>query len=171
MNFLKNYNENVVEYDLINKFNYKILNKIPKLKSITLTFKLKKSDTKTLISSLAALKLLSQQNPTLNCSKVSNISFNIRKGQPVGCKVNLKKKFLRQFLNVLINDLSGLKKSINRNETSIFSFKISNILVFHNLEKNYQFFKNLSDLNITVTTINCKNNELGFLLKANKLLI
>ena len=58
MNFLKNYNENVVEYDLINKFNYKILNKIPKLKSITLTFKLKKSDTKTLISSLAALKLL-----------------------------------------------------------------------------------------------------------------
>lgn len=171
MNFLKNYNENVVEYDLINKFNYKILNKIPKLKSITLTFKLKKSDTKTLISSLAALKLLSQQNPTLNCSKVSNISFNIRKGQPVGCKVNLKKKILRQFLNLLINDLSGLKKSINRNETSIFSFKISNILVFHHLEKNYQFFKNLSDLNITVTTINCKNNELGFLLKANKLLI
>ncbi len=171
MNFFKNYNENVVEYDLINKFNYKTLNKIPKLKSITLTFKLKKNDTKTLISSLAALKLLSQQKPTLNCSKISNVSFNIRKGQPVGCKVNLKKKILRQFLNLLINNLSGLKNSINHNKTNSFSFKISNILVFHNLEKNYQFFKSLSDLNITITTINCKNNELGFLLKANKLLI
>lgn len=170
-NIFKNYHENVVKYDLVNKFNYKNIKQLPKLKSITLTFKLKTHNVKELISSLAAIKIISYQHPSLTLSKVSNVSFNVRKGQPVGCKVTLRKKKLRLFLNLIINNTPVIKKKINYKNNFLFSFKISNILIFNKLEKNYQFFKNLSDLNINIHTINCKNNELFFLMQSHKLII
>ena len=173
MNFIYNYNETIVKYDLINKFNYKHLQKIPELKSLTLTFKLKKYDIKTLISALAAIEILTSQKAILNYSKVSNVSLKIRKGQPIGCKVTLRKKNFRQFFNVLLNTTSIIKNKINyKSQNSFFfSLTIENILVFSELEKNYQFFKKLSNLNINLTTTNCKNKELVFLLKSNKLVI
>lgn len=171
MNFLHNYNENIVKYDLINKFNYKNLNELPKFKSITLTFKLKLCNTQTLVSSLAALKIVSNQQPVLTSSKVSNISFNIRKGQPIGCKVTLRKKKLKMFLILILNNLQMKEVVFNCENSFLFSFKISNILIFNELEKNYQFFKNLSDLNINITAVNCEKKDFFFLLKSNKLII
>ena len=44
MNFLNKYSENVVKYDLINKFQYKRVNKLPILKFVILTFNFKKFD-------------------------------------------------------------------------------------------------------------------------------
>ena len=172
MHLLYNYNENIVKYDLINKFNYKYLSKIPKFKSLTLSFKLKRYDIKNLISGLAALEILTLQKPVLSYSKISTISLKIRKGQPVGCKITLRQKNFKRFLYLLINNLSLTQNKIENTKKNVSgSLTIRNILVFDILEKNYQFFKNLSDLNINLTTTDCNNKELIFLLKSNKFIL
>lgn len=169
MSFVQNYNKNIVKYDLINKFNCKIVNKLPKIKSITLTINTKKKlDIKLLISFLAALKIISSQNPKISRSKTSNLLLNIREGHPVGCKVNLNNKQKDSFINLLINNLP--LTTAKRSETeNVFSCKIDNILKFDKLEKNYAFFKNISQMNISVQTTHCQNQKLMFLLKSNKL--
>lgn len=171
MNFFNEYNDNVVKYDLINKFNYKITKQIPKLESVTLTFKAKRYDLHTLLSCLSALNLISLQNPALNFSKISNISLKIRKGQPIGCKVTLRKKNLNKFLTVLLNKYQ-VKTTTNTtyNNERFLSHNVTNVLIFSSLEKNYQYFKNLSNLNINITTNNCCTRELAFLLMSSKLL-
>ena len=127
---------------------------------------------KSLISSLAALEILTFQKSFLNYSKISNISLKIRKGQPVGCKVTLRQKNLRLFLHTLINNISFAKsKNKNNKKISSFSLMVHNVLVFDVLEKNYRFFRNLSDLSINLTTTNCSSKELKFLLKSNKLVL
>ena len=46
MKFLQNYNENIVNYDLLNKFTYNSITKLPKLKFININLSLKKNDIK-----------------------------------------------------------------------------------------------------------------------------
>lgn len=169
MQILTDYTKNVVKYDLINKFNYKVPNQLPKLKSIVLTFKVNKYDVKTLSCCLAAAELISDQKPKLTQSKVSNISLKIRKGMPVGCKITLRKKKLKHFLFKLMNKFQLTELKIASKNKLFYSCRISNMFIFNVLEKNYQFFKNLSDLNINISTTTCKNEELLFLLKSYKL--
>jgi len=169
MNILKHYNENIVKYDLINKFSHKTLGKIPKLKFITLNFKLKKCDVKSLVCSLAALQLITQQKGALTTSKISNISLKIRKGQPVGCKLTLRKSKLNRFLFQLVNKDFRQQVFDSQKLCNLFSIKLKNVLVFDELEQNYQFFNNLSNLNINIGTTDCTFDEFVFLLKSYKL--
>ena len=170
MNFLNKYSKNVVKYDFINKFNYNLSKAIPKLKSIVLTFNIKNSNLQTLYSALSALEFIIYQKPTLIFSKTSNISIKLRKGQPVGCKVTLRKSKLTHFLFILVNKVK-LKRLKAKAKTKVFfSCRISNILIFNQLEKNYKFFKHLSDLNVNISTTNCNNDEVLFLLKSHKLI-
>ncbi len=169
MHFLKKYNEKLVKYDFINKFNYKLVKNIPELVSVTLSFNLKKFSIKPLISSLASLKIITLNKGTITKSKVSNISLKIRKGQPVGCKLtlnnNLMYRFLFKILNKHVINLKIKKNMFNK----IFSIKIRNILMFKDLENNYQFFKTIPDLNITIKTKTCNINEFIFLLNSFKI--
>ena len=169
MNILKHYNENIVKYDLINKFNYKTLTKIPKLKFITLSFKLKRCDVKSLVSSLAALQLITCQKGVLTTSKISNISLKIRQGQPVGCKITLRKSKMNLFLIQLVNKNFRQQIFTPQKSCNLFSVKLGNVLIFNELEQNYQFFNNLSNLNINIATTECTFNEFVFLLKSYKL--
>lgn len=168
MHFFKQYTENVVKYDLINKFQYKLITKIPTLHFITLSFKLKRWNIKLLISSLAALELITLQKSTLTKSNVSNISFKIRKGQPIGCKVTLRKIKMNSFLFKILNKNLTKLTFKNTEKNNLFSIKINNILIFKELEQNYQFFKNLTYLNINIKTENCTFKEFVFLINSYK---
>ena len=167
MFFFKEYEQKVVKYDLINKFKYKSIKNIPKLTYISLYFKLKNFDSKKLISALASLEVLTLQKSTLLKSKVSNVSLKIRKGLPIGCKVTLRKNNRNRFLFKLLNKI--LLKSEIKNSTNSIFFKLTNMLVFSELEKNYQFFKNLTDLHIQIKTTQCSKNEFKFLINSYKL--
>lgn len=169
MSILKQYNENIVKYDLINKFNYSSTKKLPQLKFITLSFKVKNVDFKSLITALSALKLVTFNNGIILKSNVSNVSFKIRKGQPIGCKVTLRKKNMDRFLFFFINNNLINYKFPKIRTVNLFSLKINNILIFDILEQNYQYFKNVSDLNLDITTTQCKLVEFIFLIKSYKL--
>jgi large subunit ribosomal protein L5 len=171
MYFFENYNYNVVKYDLINKFHYKKLAKIPKLQAIILQFNLKKYDLKLLITSLAALELITSQKGFLKKSKMASVSLKIRKGQPVGCKITLRKNKMFEFFFKLLNRITIERKitSVKVSTLKTFSFKIPSILIFTELEKNYQFFKNLKNLNITIITSTKSKEDFFFLLQTLKI--
>lgn len=170
MNFLNEYTEKVVKYDLVNKFQYKLISKIPNLKFITLSFKFNKFDLKLLISSLASLKLITLKKGILTQSKISNVSLKIRKGQPIGCKITLRKNKMNEFLYKILNKIISKQNYKNNNKITMFSIKIDNILIFQELEQNYQFFKNLSNLNINIKTTDCTFEEFVFLITSFKFL-
>jgi large subunit ribosomal protein L5 len=171
MYFFENYNYNIVKYDLINKFHYKELVKIPKLQAIILQFNLKKYDLKLLVTSLAALELITAQKGFLTKSKTASVSFKIRKGQPVGCKITLRKNKMLEFFFKLLNQIAIERKinSIKVSTLKAFSFKIPSILIFNELEKNYQFFKNLKNLNVTILMSSKNKEDFFFLLQTYKI--
>ena len=185
MRFIKNYTKNFVKYDLLLKFNdYKKISKIPKLKKIILSYEFKKYDFKLLLSTIVALELISSQKSIIIKSKISNITLKIRKGNPIGCKVTLRKHLMNSFFFRLLNELllkiqkielnlstieSNLITSEN-NKSKTFSFKVKKGLIFTELEYNYQIFKFLPDLNINIVTDAKNYNELFMILKLYKII-
>ena len=163
MKFLYNYNENTINYDLLNKFIYNSINVIPKLKFININLSLKTNNLKLLISYLAAFKLITKQNGVVVIAKNSNITFKVRKGTPIGCKIVLRKTKMFLFYLYLFNK-SFLPLNKNKLSKNLFSFQIKNIFLFKDLELNYQFFNNLDFFNVNIVTATiCKNQNKFFL--------
>jgi len=171
MYFFEHYNKNIVKYDSINKFRYKNLTKIPDLMFISLRFNFNKLDLRQVLSALTALELITLQKGSLITSKVSSVSLKIRKGQPIGCKVVLRNIKMLLFLTKVIGKITIENKKSKQPsglDCNIFSFKISNILIFRCLEKNYQFFKNLKNLNVSIITTSTNFKNFLFLVKSYK---
>jgi large subunit ribosomal protein L5 len=174
MQILKNYYNNIIKYDLINKFYYKNHKQIPKIVSIILSFNCKNLNTKNLISSLIALELISTKKGVILTSNKSNISLKIRKGNPTGCKVTLKKIEMHIFFFRLITEVfpniklfKGFKNYSNYSSNS-FLFKINKTLFVSDLEKHYLFFKDLPNLEINIITSSIYIFELTFILQSYK---
>lgn len=175
MYFLEYFCNKNLKYDLINKFSYTNIKKIPKITQIVLNFGCKTTELKVLSASLLALELITNQKGTLTKTKYSNISLKIRKGNPTGCKVILKKKLITKFLsNQLIEILTKVKTLTNKKLTktikkNAFSYKIENTFYFSNLENHYYLFHNLPKLNITIVTNTYNSKEMQFFIKTFKI--
>jgi large subunit ribosomal protein L5 len=175
MHFFEYYYKNIIKYDLINKFHYKNIKHLPLLKKIVLNFGCKGSELKNLAAILLSLELITTQRGMITTSKNSNILLKIRKGNPVGCKLILKKTTMYNFFSKLIREIfSKLKnftgfnikqKSLNSNA---ISYNLQNSLIFSELEQNYYLFNKLPPLNITLVTNTINSNEFLFLLNAFK---
>ena len=175
MNFLEYYYENIVKYDLLNKFQYKNISRIPKFKKIILNFGCKKSDLKLLMSSSMALELITSQKSTFTDSSIPDISLKIKKGNPVGCKLTLRKTLMFIFITRLVSEIFPKLKQFNgvqiknrNSEIKTISFKFKSSLIFSELENQYQYFNKLPGLNVTVVTNATEYEELYFLLKSFK---
>lgn len=172
MHFLEYYYINIIKYDLINRYNYKNIKDIPKLKKIILNFGCKTSELKKLSTSLLFLQLITTKKGKLTVSKQSNIVLKIRKGNPVGCKVLLVKTAMYKFLfKLLIEILPRLKNKILLKKTSYkntLTYNFENIMIFKELEKNYLAFSLLKNLQVTFVTNATTNEELFFLLNSFK---
>jgi large subunit ribosomal protein L5 len=172
MNFLNYLQSKTLKHDLLNKFYYKNINDLPKLEKVILNFGCKTNDLKQLSTAILALELITNQKGILTKSKKSNILLKIRKGNPVGCKVTLKKKLMLKFLEKTlleifhkIKNFNGLtiNKQINKNS---FSYELYNTLSFKELEEHYYLFNSLPKLTITIVTNTTTKEELLFILKA-----
>lgn len=173
MHFLSHFAKKNLNYELINKFNYKNTKKIPKLKKIILNFGCKTTDIKSLISSLLALELITYQKSKFTITKFSNIVLKLRKGNPVGCKIELRNKKMYYFIDTILSNIFPKIKNFigfpfNKNSKyNSFSFKIKDNFVFKPIEEHYYLFNSLTKLDITILVTNQKKtNELNFLLKS-----
>lgn len=176
MQIFNYYYNNVIKYDFINKFYYKNYKQIPKIIKIILSFNCKNLNIKQLISSLVALELISSKRGLILVSKKSNILLKIRKGNPVACKVTLQKIDMNLFVFRLISEIFPNIKlfesfSINPVENSpsnSFLFVLKKTLFIPELQKNYSFFKLISNLKIDILTNSVFLYELIFILNSYK---
>ena len=174
---LKNYYKNIIKYDLINKFNYQNVKEIPELKKIILNFGCKNSELKNISSSLLTLELIAAQSGFITQSNKINIILKIRKGQPVGCAVVLKKDKMYDFFLILLTEIfPNLKdfkdfKAAKTLDKFSFSFTLKSLINFRHLEKHFYLFENLPPLNITIVTSAQTREELLYLLNSFKLKI
>lgn len=163
-----------LKYDLINKFLFNETKKLPVIKKIILNFGCKNNDLKSIGSSLLALELITKQKGNMQLTKHSNILLKIRKGNPTGCKVTLRKKPMLGFFYILLTEISpklknfeGFKFSHKITKNS-FSFELHDTFHFNELEEHYYLFNSLSNLSITIVTNTKTKTELFFFLRTLK---
>ncbi len=91
---------------------------VPKIEKITINMGLGSAlgDKKVLQSALEEMSLISGQKPLTCNARKSVASFKLREGNPIGCKVTLRKQRMYEFLDRLVNitiprirDFRGLK--------------------------------------------------------------
>jgi large subunit ribosomal protein L5 len=175
MNYFKKYYDKNLKYNLINKFFYKNITELPFLKKVIVNFNCKTSEIKLLSSSILALEIITLQKGSLTKSKKSNIFLKLRKGQPIGCKLELSKNNRFNFLSKLVFEILPKFKKFSHfkyktvNNKNTFTFKTQDILNFPELETNYNIFNKLKNLNITFVGNTKTSKEMMWLLKSFKI--
>lgn len=167
MNYIQNHYKYNINYDLITKLNLINIFNIPKINKITLNIGLKNSNMEKKKMTLIALllRLIINQQILITKSKKNNIILKIKKNDIIGCKLTLRKNNIYFFLEKLlifilpnIKDFNGLL--LNKNSKNILNFKISNILNFFELEKEFLKFQNIPNIDINLHSNNISYNYL-----------
>ena len=178
MFFFNRYFYNIIKYDLINAFFYQNIIQIPKLKKIVLHFGYRKSSFKYFLSGLLALEFITYKKGKITKSKLFNLYLKIKKGNPVGCKIVLKKNAMYFFYTKLIilvfSKIKQTKTTQHQQDLKsmkAISFQLKNPLLFPEVENQFRFFKDIPKLDITLLTNSKSQNELFFLFKSIKLFL
>jgi large subunit ribosomal protein L5 len=141
------------------------------LKKIVLNFGKKEINLKFLLSFGAGLELISYQKAAATLAGNSNISLKIKKGAPIGCKVTLRKRQLNSFFfNVICviftrtKQFEGFILNFKIENLKTFSFKLNDILSFAEIENQYELFKKMPTLDVTIVTDSNNASDLNVLL-------
>lgn len=100
----KRYIEEVVPA-LKKRFDYKNVNRIPKLEKIVVNAGIgdAKDNSKSFQIAVEELKSITGQKPLVTHAKKSVANFKLREGQPVGAKVTLRNERMYEFMDKLIS--------------------------------------------------------------------
>lgn len=172
MHSLNQFYAKTLQFDLLNKFHYTNLKELPKLKKVILNFNCKTNELKTLSTHLIALELIADQKGIVTTTKRPNLSLKLRKGDPIGCKVELKKAYRLNFLSRSLNEIFPHIKNFDmitfkeKTKRTNLSFVIKNSLNFAELFEHYYLFADLSEINVSIVSTTKTQKELFFLLKS-----
>lgn len=160
MNRMHTYYHEVVRRDMVRKFNYENTHNIPKIEKIILSMGVKEAanDRKQILPPLLLLELITGHKAVLTKAKKAVSNFKIRKGFPIGVKVTLRNAIMYEFLSKLITvvlprirDFRGLSpKMINKYGT--LSLGIRDLLVFPEVEVEFEKLNSTYGVNITIVT-------------------
>jgi len=97
--------DEVVRKKLVEQFGYKNPMQVPGLDKIVINMGIGEAaaDRKKVESAAADLTLISGQKPVITKARKSIANFKLRDGQPIGCKVTLRKARMYEFVDRLIN--------------------------------------------------------------------
>ena len=98
------YKEQVVQ-KLTERFGYENVMQVPRITKITLNMGVGEAagNKKVLENAVADMAKIAGQKPITTKARVSVVSFKIRDGWPIGCKVTLRRATMWEFLDRLIN--------------------------------------------------------------------
>jgi large subunit ribosomal protein L5 len=102
---LKTYYEEVVRPKLTKEFGYKNPMEVPVLEKIVINMGIGEgvNDRKKVEQAAADLGQISGQKAVITKARKSIATFKVRDGQPIGCKVTLRKARMYEFIDRLIN--------------------------------------------------------------------
>lgn len=90
---------------LMKQFQYKSKMQIPRLEKIIVNVGMGEAiqNPKLLDAAVEELRQITGQQPVVTQAKKSIANFKLREGMAVGCKVTLRKRFMYEFMDRLIN--------------------------------------------------------------------
>lgn len=127
---------------LMEKFGYKNIMQAPKLEKIVINMGVgeAKDNPKVLESAVSDLTIITGQKPVLTRAKKSIANFKLRENMAIGCKVTLRRQYMYEFADKLMNvalprvrDFSGVSdKSFDGRGN--YSLGIKEQLIFPEIE-------------------------------------
>ncbi len=161
---LERYRNEIIP-EMLKKFSVKNKHALPYLEKIVVNMGVGEGvqDIKIIEKSMEELALITGQKPLLRRTKKAIANFKIREGQPVGCKVTLRRAMMYEFMDRLINvamprirDFRGVSadafdKSYN------YSVGITDQSIFPEIE--YDKATRIQGMDITFVIKNTKSKE------------
>ncbi len=171
MSQLKSYYEKEVVPRLAKKFNYANIMQIPKLDKVVVNMGLGEAihNIKLLDSAVEELMIITGQRPVITRAKKSIAAFKLRVGMPIGCMVTLRRRYMYDFINKLVNialprvrDFRGVSgKALDGRGN--YSLGIKEHIIFPEID--YDKIDTIKGLNISIVTTAKTDDEGKELLK------
>jgi large subunit ribosomal protein L5 len=165
------YREKVVP-DLMQKYGYKTVMQVPRLRKITLNMGVGETttDKKILDHAVSDMTKIAGQKPVVTNARRSIANFKVRAGFPVGCMVTLRGARMYEFLDRLVNiamprirDFRGVSnRAFDGRGNYNLGFKEQ--IIFPEID--YDKIDTLRGLNIAITTTAKSDDEARSLLAA-----
>ncbi len=165
------YKDKVVP-DLMQKFGYKTIMQVPRIRKITLNMGVGEttSDKKVLDAAVADMQKIAGQKPVVTKARRSIANFKLRAGFPVGCMVTLRGARMYEFLDRLVNiamprirDFRGVSNRAFDGRGN-YSLGFKEQIIFPEIE--YDKVDALRGMNIAITTTAKNDDEARALLAA-----
>jgi large subunit ribosomal protein L5 len=169
---LKTYYHETIVPQLIQQLSYKNIMQVPKIVQISLNMGLGEAvgDKKVIERAVADMTAIAGQKPVVTKARKSVSNFKIRQGWPIGCKVNLRRERMYEFLDRLINiaiprirDFRGLSPKAFDGQGN-YSLGIREQIIFPEID--YDKIDAIRGMDITITTSAQTDEEGRALLKA-----
>jgi len=150
---------------MMSKFSLKNALAVPRLEKIVVNMGVGEAlqDIKMLDKAMEELSAITGQRPAIRRAKKAIANFKIRKGNPVGCKVTLRKVMMYEFLDRLVNvalprirDFRGMSME-SFDEAGNYTFGLTDQAVFPELE--HDKITRAQGMDITIVIKNSKSEE------------
>ena len=165
------YREKVVP-DLMQKFGYKSVMQVPRLRKITLNMGVGEAtaDKKILDNAVGDMTRIAGQKPVPTKARKSIAAFKVRAGFPIGCMVTLRGARMFEFLDRLVNisiprirDFRGVSSRAFDGRGN-YSLGVKEQIIFPEID--YDKIDAIRGLNISITTTAKTDDEARALLAA-----
>lgn len=156
---------------MMDKFNYKNVNEVPKLEKVVINMGVGEAVTnsKALDAAVADLTIIAGQKPLITKAKKSIAVFKLRQGMPIGAKATLRGDRMYFFLDKLMNialprvrDFRGVSAK-GFDGRGNFSMGVKEQLIFPEIE--YDKVDKARGMNVIVVTTANTDEEARELLK------
>jgi large subunit ribosomal protein L5 len=158
--------------DLMQKFGYKSVMQVPRLRKITINMGVGETttDKKILDNAVADMQKIAGQKPVVTKARRSVANFKVRAGYPVGCMVTLRGARMYEFLDRLVNiaiprirDFRGVSNRAFDGRGN-YSLGLKEQIIFPEIE--YDKIDAIRGMDIAITTTAKSTDEARALLQA-----
>jgi large subunit ribosomal protein L5 len=165
------YRQKVVP-DLMQKFGYKSVMQVPRLRKITINMGVGESigDKKILDNAVGDMTRIAGQKPVVTKARKSIAAFKVRAGFPIGCMVTLRGARMYEFLDRLVHiaiprirDFRGVSSRAFDGRGN-YSLGVKEQIIFPEIE--YDKIDAIRGLDISITTTAKTDDEARALLAA-----
>jgi len=150
---------------MMSRFSLKNSIAVPRLEKIVVNMGVGEAlqDIKMLDKAMEELAAITGQRPAIRRAKKAIANFKIRKGNPIGCKVTLRKVMMYEFLDRLLNvalprirDFRGMSTE-SFDEAGNYNFGLTDQSVFPEIE--HDRISRAQGMDITIVIKNSKSRE------------